>query len=173
MESALLIGEDRLHRGIARPVLLTYIKLHFPVTRNILIFVYRTAPQMKYTFGKTVQMSQQQAIERVTQELSKEGFGILTEIDVAATLKKKLGVDLPGYRILGACNPQFAHQALQAEPQIGALLPCNVVVRTDASGKTFVEIMDPRAVLELVGRPEIAKIAGEVRGRLERVLAAV
>ena len=128
---------------------------------------------MKYTFGKTVQMSQQQAIERVTQELSKEGFGILTEIDVAATLKKKLGVDVPAYRILGACNPQFAHQALQAEPQIGALLPCNVVVRTDASGKTIVEMMDPRAVLELVGRPEITKIAGEVRTRLERVLAAV
>ena len=128
---------------------------------------------MPYVFGKTVRMSQQQAIERVTQELSKEGFGILTEIDVAATLKKKLGVDVPACRILGACNPQFAHQALQVEPQIGALLPCNVVVRADASGKTIVEIMDPRAVLELVGRPEIAKIAGEVRSRLERVLAAV
>jgi uncharacterized protein (DUF302 family) len=128
---------------------------------------------MKYAFGKAVQMTQQQAIERVTQELSKEGFGILTEIDVAATLKKKLGVDGPAYRILGACNPQFAHQALQVEPQIGALLPCNVVVRADASGKTLVEIMDPRAVLELVGRPEIASIAGEVRSRLERVLAAI
>ena len=128
---------------------------------------------MQYTFGKTVQMTQQQAIERVTQELAKEGFGILTEIDVAATLKKKLGVDVPAHRILGACNPQFAHQALQAEPQIGALLPCNVVVRADTSGKTLVEIMDPRAVLDLVGRPEIGKIAGEVRSRLERVLAAM
>ena len=128
---------------------------------------------MQYAFGKAVQMGQQQAIERVTQELAKEGFGVLTEIDVAATLKKKLGVDVPAYRILGACNPQFAHRALQAEPQIGALLPCNVVVRTDASGKTLVEIMDPRAVLQLVGRPEIAQIAGEVRQRLERVLAAV
>jgi uncharacterized protein (DUF302 family) len=128
---------------------------------------------MNYVFGKAVQMTQQQAIERVTQELSKEGFGILTEIDVAATLKKKRGVDVPAYRSLGACNPQFAHQALQVEPQIGALLPCNVVVRADASGKTLVEIMDPRAVLELVGRPEITKIAGEVRSRLERVLAAV
>ncbi len=128
---------------------------------------------MQYTFGKTVQMSQQQAIERVTQELAKEGFGILTEIDVAATLKKKLGVDVPACRILGACNPQFAHQALQAEPQIGALLPCNVVVRADASGKTIVEMMDPRAVLELVARPEITEIAGEVRKRLERVLAAL
>ncbi len=128
---------------------------------------------MQYTFGKTVQMSHQQAIERVTQELAKEGFGILTEIDVAATMKKKLGIDVPSYRILGACNPQFAYQALQAEPQIGALLPCNVVVRADTSGSTVVEIMDPRAVLELVGRPEITQIAGEVRSRLERVLAAV
>ena len=128
---------------------------------------------MQYTFGRTVQMSQQQAIERVTQELSNEGFGILTEIDVAATLKKKLGVDVPAHRILGACNPQFAHQALQAEPQIGALLPCNVVVRAEGSGHTIVEMMDPRAVLELVGRPEVTKIAGEVRSRLERVLAAV
>src|SRR3970040_968628 len=128
---------------------------------------------MQYTFGKAVAISQDEAIERVTQELAKEGFGVLTEIDVAGTLKKKLGVEVPPYRILGACNPQFAHRALQAEPQIGALLPCNVVVRTDASGKTQVEIMDPRAVLQLVDRPEIAEIAGEVRQRLERVLAAV
>ena len=128
---------------------------------------------MAYTFGKAVSMSQDQAIERVTQELAKEGFGVLTEIDVAATLRKKLGVEVPPYRILGACNPQFAHRALQAEPQIGALLPCNVVVRTDASGNTLVEIMDPRAVLQLVGRPDIEHIAGEVRKRLERVLAAV
>lgn len=128
---------------------------------------------MRYAFGKAVQMTQEQAIERVTQELGKEGFGILTEIDVAATLKKKLGIDVPAYRILGACNPQFAHRALEVEPQIGALLPCNVVVRADGKGATLVEIMDPRAVLQLVERPEIAAIAGEVRGRLERVLAAV
>lgn len=76
---------------------------------------------MQYAFGKAVEMGQQQAIERVTQELAKEGFGILTDIDVAATLKKKLGVDVPAHRILGACNPQFAHRALQAEPQIGAV----------------------------------------------------
>lgn len=98
---------------------------------------------------------------------------MLTEIDVAATLKKNLGKDIPPYRILGACNPQFAHRALEAEPQIGALLPCNVVVRNDRAGKTIVEIMDPRAVLQLVGRAEIAEIAGDVRNRLERVLAAL
>ncbi len=124
-----------------------------------------------YAFGKTVQMSYDDAIERATEALAKEGFGVLTEIDVAATLKKKLGKEIPPYKILGACNPQFAHRALEAEPQIGALLPCNVVVRVDAGGGTIVEIMDPRAVLRLVDRPEIAVIAGEVRARLERVLA--
>ena len=127
----------------------------------------------KYVFGKTVSMGHQQAIDAVTQALAKEGFGVLTEIDVAATLKKKLGKDMPPYKILGACNPQFAHRALEAEPQIGALLPCNVVVRNDAAGKTIVEIMDPRAVLQLVERPEIGEIAAEVRARLERVLAAL
>ena len=118
-------------------------------------------------------MGFERALERVTQELAKEGFGVLTEIDVAATLKKKLGKDMPPYRILGACNPQFAHRALEVEPQIGALLPCNVVVRNDGAGRTIVEIMDPNAVLKLVARPEIAEIAGEVRQRLERVLAAL
>jgi uncharacterized protein (DUF302 family) len=127
----------------------------------------------KYAFGKTVQMSYDDAIARATDALAKEGFGVLTEIDVAATLKKKLGKEIPPYKILGACNPQFAHRALDIEPQIGALLPCNVVVRVDAGGRTIVEIMDPRAVLQLVDRSEIAAIAGEVRERLERVLAAL
>ena len=126
-----------------------------------------------YTFGKTVEYGFEQALERVTQELAKEGFGVLTEIDVAATLKKKLGKDMPPYKILGACNPQFAHRAIEAEPQIGALLPCNVVVRTGKAGKTIVEIMDPRAVLQLVDRAEIAEIAAQVRTRLERVLASM
>lgn len=128
---------------------------------------------VKYAFGKIVPMTNAEATERVTAALAKEGFGVLTEIDVAATLKKKLGLEVPAYRILGACNPQFAHRALQAEPQIGALLPCNVVVRDDAAGHTVVEIMDPAAVLSLVERPEIEPIAAEVRQRLERVLAEV
>jgi uncharacterized protein (DUF302 family) len=131
-----------------------------------------SATTAKYVFGKTVGLGFDEAIARVTEALGKEGFGVLTEIDVAATLKKKLGLDMPPYRILGACNPQFAHQAIEFEPQIGALLPCNVVVREEG-GKTRVEIMDPKAVLQLVGRPEIAEIAGEVRTRLERVLAAL
>jgi uncharacterized protein (DUF302 family) len=127
----------------------------------------------KYAFGKTVNMSYEKAIEAVTQALAKEGFGVLTEIDVQATLKKKLGLERPPYKILGACNPQFAARALEAEPQIGALLPCNVVVRNDAAGKTVVEFMDPDAVLKLVERPEIGTIAAEVRSRLQRVMAAL
>jgi uncharacterized protein (DUF302 family) len=126
----------------------------------------------KYVFGKAVDLGFEQAVKRVTEELAKEGFGVLTEIDVAATLKKKLGLDMPPYRILGACNPQFAHKAIEFEPQIGALLPCNVVVREE-KGKTRVDIMDPRAVLQLVERPEIEGIATEVRQRLERVLASL
>lgn len=126
----------------------------------------------KYAFGKTVNLGFDEAVARVTQALAKEGFGVLTEIDVAATLKKKLDLDTKPYRILGACNPQFAHQALEAEPEVGVLLPCNVVVR-DAGGRTRIDVMDPRAVLQLVERPEVERIAGEVRGRLERVLAAL
>lgn len=127
----------------------------------------------KYVFGKTVEMQYEKALARASEELAKEGFGVLTEIDVAATLKKKLGKEMPPYRILGACNPQLAHRAIEAEPQIGALLPCNVVVRVDPAGKTVVEIMDPQAVLQLVDRPEIAAIAAQVRERLVRVLAAL
>jgi uncharacterized protein (DUF302 family) len=131
-----------------------------------------TATGAKYVLGKTVGLGFDEAVARVTEALAKEGFGVLTEIDVAATLKKKLGLDMPPYRILGACNPQFAHQAIELEPQIGALLPCNVVVREEG-GKTLVDIMDPRAVLQLVERPEIEGIATEVRKRLERVIASL
>jgi uncharacterized protein (DUF302 family) len=126
-----------------------------------------------YAFGKTVSTDFDTTVARATEALAKEGFGVLTEIDVAATLKKKVGHDMPPYRILGACNPQFAHRAIEMEPQIGALLPCNVVVRVDGAGRTLVDIMDPNAVLQLVGSPQIGAIAAEVRGRLERVLASL
>jgi uncharacterized protein (DUF302 family) len=131
------------------------------------------AMNTKYGFGRTVDISFADAITRVTQALQDEGFGILTEIDVAATMKKKLNHDMPPYRILGACNPSLAHRAIEAEPSIGLLLPCNVVVRQDGAGKVRVEFMDPNAVLELVGKPEINQLAQEVRQRLERVMAAV
>lgn len=124
----------------------------------------------KYGFGTTVKLTFDQAIERVTQGLQAEGFGILTEIDVAATLKKKLDKNMPPYKILGACNPQLAYRALQAEPSIGLLLPCNVVVRQNEQQEVFVEFMDPNAVLELVDKPDIALVAQEVRQKLERVM---
>jgi len=127
----------------------------------------------KYTFGKTVDLTYDEALVRVTQALANEGFGVLSEIDVSATLKKKLGKDMPPYKILGACNPEFAHRALETEQQIGALLPCNVVVRVDKSGKTVVEAMDPQAVMSLVGRAEVGVIAAQVRERIERVMAAL
>lgn len=127
----------------------------------------------KYGFGKNVAHSFEDAVESVTLALQNEGFGILTEIDVAATMKKKLGVDMPPYRILGACNPGLAHRAIEIEPAIGLLLPCNVVVRQDAAGSVRVEFMDPQAVLELVDKPEITQVAQEVRERLERVMAAI
>ena len=127
----------------------------------------------QYTFGKTVALDPAAAQQKVTEALSKEGFGVLTEIDVSATMKKKLGLELPPYKILGACNPQLASKAISVEPEIGALLPCNVVVRQDAEGNTRVEFMDPGAVLTLVDRPEIGGLAAEVRSRLERVMAAL
>lgn len=126
-----------------------------------------------YGIAITVDADFADAVARTREALSAQGFGVLTEIDVAATMKKKLGLELPPYKILGACNPQLASKAIAAEPEIGALLPCNVVVRQDAEGSTRVEFMDPGAVLTLVDRPEIGGLAAEVRSRLERVMAAL
>lgn len=127
----------------------------------------------KYGFGKTVAYTFPEAIERVTGALQNEGFGILSDIDVAATLKKKLNQDMPPYRILGACNPPLAHRAIEAEPSIGLLLPCNVVVREDSTGMVYVEFMNTDSILQLVDKPEITALASDVRARLNKVMAAV
>ncbi|HEY8708819.1 MAG TPA: DUF302 domain-containing protein [Burkholderiaceae bacterium] len=123
-----------------------------------------------YVFGKPVSIAFDQAVVRITEELAKQGFGVLTDIDVQATMKKKLGQEMPAYRILGACNPGMASQALAADPQIGSLLPCNVVVRQDAQGTVYVEAMDPSAVLTLVDHPAVPALAAEVRRRLQLAL---
>jgi len=127
----------------------------------------------RYGFGKSVALSFDQALAKVTAELLKEGFGVLTEIDVAATMKKKLDHDMPPYRILGACNPAFAKRALAAEPSIGLLLPCNVVVRQDAVGAVQVEFLDPGMMGQMTENADVGPIGAEVREKLQRVMRAL
>jgi uncharacterized protein (DUF302 family) len=126
-----------------------------------------------FGFGKSVDMDFDAAIEKVTADLQAEGFGVLSDIDVAAKMKEKLDVDMPRYRILGACNPALALKAINAVPDIGLLLPCNVLVREDDEGAVSVSFMDPQSVLALVDDPGVEPLAAEVKTRLERVLAAL
>src|SRR5690554_4179063 len=125
---------------------------------------------MKYYIEKTTEYGFDKAIKIVTEELKKEGFGVLTEIDVQATLKKKLDVDFKKYQILGACNPPFAHEALKAENKIGAMLPCNVIVQELDNGKTEVAAVDPVASMQAVENDELSDIANEIRAKLEKVI---
>ena len=125
---------------------------------------------MSYYFNKIVGMSFNEAIERVTEELKKEGFGILTEIDVKEALKKKINVDFRKYRILGACNPTFAHKALLAEDKIGTMLPCNIIVQEREDGKIEVAAIDPVASMQSVKNENLGEIATIVQSKLKQVI---
>jgi uncharacterized protein (DUF302 family) len=127
---------------------------------------------MKYGFSKITDYGFEQAVEKVTEELKKEGFGVLTTIDVKDTLKKKIDVDFKKYTILGACNPKLAHSALQLEEELGLLLPCNVIVY-EKDGKTVVSVFDPIIMTVVIENPEMKLVAEEVKNKLKRVLAAV
>jgi uncharacterized protein (DUF302 family) len=128
---------------------------------------------MTYYFSRTLDLPFEAAIERVTEELKKEGFGILTEIDVQATMKKKLDVDFRPYRILGACNPPFAFQALSAEPYIGLMLPCNVVVQDMGDGKTDVSAVDPVASMAGVQNEALGEVATTIRAKMQKVIESL
>lgn len=128
---------------------------------------------MAYTFTKTLDCSLTEAISKVTQALMAEGFGILTDIDVQATLKNKINKDIPAYRILGACSPTMAYNAISAEPQIGTMLPCNVLVRELDAGKIEVAIIDPVASMQAVKNEALASIATEVQSKLKKVSEAL
>lgn len=125
---------------------------------------------MAYFFSKVLNTTFEDALERATLGLQKEGFGILTEIDVKATMKKKLNEDYPNYKILGACNPPFAHRALQVDPLIGTMLPCNVVVRELPEASVEVAAVDPVASMQAVQNPRLGTIAREVQAKLRRVI---
>lgn len=127
---------------------------------------------MNYGFSKIVALSFNEAIEKVTDELKKEGFGVLTAIDIKETLKKKIDVDVPRYTILGACNPHFAHKALQTEIEVGLLLPCNVIVY-ESDGATHVSVFDPLVMEKIIENPAMKPIAEDVQQKLRRVIAAM
>jgi uncharacterized protein (DUF302 family) len=131
---------------------------------------HQSGGQMTYYFSKTLALSFDDALLRVTDELKKEGFGILTEIDVKATLKKKLKADFRNYRILGACNPPLAHRALLAEPHIGLMLPCNLVLQEGENGQIVVSAIDPLTSMQAVENESLREIAGQVKAKLQKVI---
>ena len=129
------------------------------------------ANKAEYFFTKTVSGDFDHIVERVTEELKKEGFGVLTEIDIKTTLKKKLDVDFYKYKILGACNPPFAYKALQVEDKIGIMLPCNVIIQEKESGKIEVSAVDPITSMKAVENEKLLAIATEIRGKLKNVIS--
>jgi uncharacterized protein (DUF302 family) len=141
-----------------------------PLSFNVIFQETNGGNEMSYYFNKTVDMSFDEAIEKVTEELEKEGFGVLTEIDVKAALKKKINVDFRKYRILGACNPSYAHKALLAEDKIGTMLPCNVVVQETADGKVEIAAIDPVASMQSVKNESLGEIATIIQSKLKQVI---
>jgi len=127
----------------------------------------------KYAFSKSVDLSFKETVEKVTEELQRQGFGVLTEIDVRATFKKKLNVDFRPYKILGACNPPAAYKTLQIEEQIGLMLPCNVIVYVNDEGKTVAAAVDPVASMQAVGNNQLGDVADQIREKLKAVISAL
>ncbi len=125
---------------------------------------------MAYYFSKTLPAGFDEAVKRTTEALKREGFGIITEIDVKKTMKEKIGADFRNYRILGACNPKLAHEALQLEDKVGTMLPCNVVVQETGTGKTEVAAIDPVASMQAIDNPKLREAAGRVQGMLKQVI---
>jgi uncharacterized protein (DUF302 family) len=128
---------------------------------------------MSYYFNKITNLEFDEAITVVTNELGKEGFGVLSEIDLQGKIKEKLNKDIPRYKILGACNPVFAFKALQAEPHIGTMLPCNVIIREVEDGKVEVSAINPVDSMQAVGNPDLQDVAAEIQARLERVITTL
>jgi uncharacterized protein (DUF302 family) len=128
---------------------------------------------MSYYISRTIESAFDQAVATVVNALKGEGFGVLTDIDVAATMKQKLGIEFRPYRILGACNPPLAHKALTAEDKVGVMLPCNVIVQEAGAGKVEVAAIDPRTAMERVGNPALTDLANEVADKLARVISAL
>jgi uncharacterized protein (DUF302 family) len=133
----------------------------------------RMEESMSYYLSRVLELPFDEAVQRVMTTLKEQGFGVLTDIDVQATLKAKLGASVPPYRILGACNPSFAYQALQIEDKLGVLLPCNVIVRDAGGGKTEVAAIDPVSSMDRTGNPQLVAVAEEVRSRLQRAVESV
>ena len=129
--------------------------------------------QTNYGFSKVVNLGYEEAIEKVTEELKKEGFGVLTEIDVKETLKKKLDVEFKPYKILGACNPPFAYKSLQAEEQIGLMLPCNVIVYVNDSSETVVAAINPIASMQAVKNDKLGEVAEVIQSKLKKVISSL
>jgi uncharacterized protein (DUF302 family) len=134
---------------------------------------FQQEDKMSYYFTKIVNLSFDEAVQRVTEQLKQEGFGILTEIDVKATFKKKLDVDFRNYRILGACNPPFAYRALQTERMVGTMLPCNVIVQEVNESQTEITAIDPVASMQAIDNPALAEIAGQVQRKLQSAVEKV